>query len=282
MKAFAMRIRSSSMKVIAAITRAGIATKIRGGSTKAVATITRGSSTKAMAMIILGLIATASLIAIIIFGVRISHLASSASEETESSDITYKVEVADMSSEAVARLVPLVQAFAGDSFIVKGTTDLDPGTTTVTIPGIDIDLNANTDSQDSVEASGWAFTQWYTTPDNITSEAIMSDDSDNNIIFATTTPPEYKNPSEYMIEFAGEYYSIFALLGFDVSISSSITGNQLQTITAIQEGTVVEVRVWIDPDDTDQVNIALLKSTPEDISTAAADFATFAALLGGV
>ena len=44
---------------------------------------------------------------------------------------------------------------------------------------------------------------------------------------------------------------------------------------------MVEARVWIDPSDpTNQVNIAVLKSTPEDISIAGADLATFAALLG--
>ncbi len=285
MKVFLMRIRNGTRKAFAAINKNRIAVKVRGSSTTAINRITQGNAMKTITMIVLGLIATASLIMMIIFTVWISHLATSAFEETESSDVTYKVEVADMSPEAVARLVPLVQVFSGDSFIVKGTTDLDPGITTVNIPGIDIDLNENTDSQDSVEASGWAFTQWYTTPDNITSEAILSDNSDNNIIFTATRPNEYENPSEpsdYIIEFTGEYYSIFALLGFDVSISPpSITGNQLQVISAVQEGTVVEVRVWIDPGDTDQVNIALLKSTPEDISIAEADFDAFAALMGG-
>lgn len=280
MKAIAMRIRSSFMKVIATITRGRVATKIRGSSMKAIALITRGSSMKAIAMIILGLIAVASLAVMIIFGVRISHLASSIAEGTDSSDVTIKAEAVGISSPSVAWLMPLVQAFAGDSFVVQGTTDLPQGTTSVTMPRININLNENAESQASVEASGWTITQRYTTPDNITSEAILSDNSDNNIIFAATKPPVGQTPSDYVTDFAGQYSSMLDLLGFDISTSSSTSENQLQTVTAEQEDTMVEVRVWIDPGDTNQVNIAVLKSTPEDIR-AAADFATFAALLGG-
>jgi len=248
------------------------------------AKITRGGSMKAVAMIVLGLIATASLVVIIIFGVKISNLASSASEGIESSDINFRAEAAEMSSEEVASLMPVAQALAGDSFVVQGTTDLPSGTTAVTIPGIDINLNENTESRASVEASGWAFNQQYAAPDNITSEVILSDNSGNNIIFLATTPPEYETPStpsEYVVDFAGQYSSMLALLGFDVDTRSFITGNHLQTITATQEDAVVEVRAWIDPGDNEQVNIAVLKSTPQDIGIAAVDFATFAALLGG-
>jgi len=273
------------MKAFTRITQNRIAEKIRAGSKTTINRINQGNTVKVITMTVLGLIATASLIVMIIFAVRISHLASSAFEETESSDITYKVEAAGVSSEAVARLVPLVQAFSGDtSIVVQGTTDLDPGTTIVTIPGIDIDLNANTDSQHSVEISGWGFTQQYTTPDEVTSETVMSDNSDNSITFVATRPLEYdenpSDPTDYIVVYIEEYSSIFALLGFDVS--PAIIENQIYTIKAEQEGTVIEMRVWIDPDDTEQVNIALLKSTPEDKSIASEDFAIFAALLDRV
>ncbi|MFC1924177.1 hypothetical protein ACFLXA_02290 [Chloroflexota bacterium] len=284
MKAIAMRIRSGFMKAITAVTRGKTARRIRGGLVTAMATITRGGSMKAVAMIVLGLMATASLVVIIIFGVRISNLASSASGGIDSSDVTFRAEAADMSSEAVARLMPVAQALAGDSFVVQGTADLPPGTTAVTITGIDINLNENTESKASAEASGWAFTRQYTSPDNITSEAFLSDNSGNIIVFFATTPSEYKtpsDPSDFVVNFALQYSSMLALLGYDVGTSSSISGNYLQTITATQEDAVVEIRVWIDHGDASQVNIAVLKSTPEDISTAAADFANFAALLGG-
>ena len=248
---------------------------------KEITSINRGSSKKVIAMIILGLIAAASLAVIAIFGVRISHLASSISDGTDSSDVTIKAEAVGISSPSVAWLMPMAQAFTGDNFVVQGTTDLPPRTTTVSMPRINIDLNANASSQASAEASGWTFTQRYTTPDNITSEAILSDNSDNNIIFAATAPPGGQTPSDYVTNFVGQYASMLDLLGFEVSISSSAIGNQLHTLTAIQEDTVVEARVWIDPTDSNQVNIAVLKSTPQDISVASADFATFAALLGG-
>lgn len=273
MKAIAMSIRNSATKVIATITRGRMAT------------ITRGSTMRTVAIVILGLIAVVSLTIMVFFGVRIAHLTSSASGGTDSSDVTYKVEVAGMSSSSVASLMPLGQAFYGDSFIVRGTTDLLPGTVTVAIPGIKIDLNENMDSQDSVEASGWAITQSYTTPDNVTSEAILSDNSGSNIIFAATIPTEHEtpsDPSDYVIDYAEQYSNILTLLGFDISSTSSATGNNLQTISATQEDAVVEMRVWIDQSNNNKVNIAVLKSTPDDISISAADFATFAALLGGV
>jgi hypothetical protein len=237
---------------------------------------------KVIAMAVLGVIAAASIAVMAVFGVKVSPLASSISNGMDFSDVTVKVEAVGISSSSVASLMPLAQALAGDSFVVQGTTDLPPGTTTVTISRLNINLNANTQSQARAEASGWTFTQQYTTPDNNTSVAVLSDNSGNNLVFAATTPPAGQTPSDYVTNLARQYSDMLTLFGFDVSTSSSTTGNQLQTLTARQGDTVVEGRFWIDPSDpTNQVNIAVLKSTPEDISIAGADFTTFAALLGG-
>jgi hypothetical protein len=232
---------------------------------------------KRIVLAIICVIAAASIAVIAVLGVRISPLVSSISEGMDFEDVTLKAEAVDLpSSSAVASLMPLAQAFTGDSFVVSGTT-VPPIPSAVNIPGLNINLNANSQSRAAVERSGWTFTQQYTTPDETTSVAVLSDDSGNNSVFAITTSPEGQTPSEYIADLA----DMLRLFGFDVDTSSSTTGNQVQTVTATQGDTVLEAQAWVDPTDPTKVNIAALKSTEEARGIAEADFAAFVALRGG-
>lgn len=240
---------------------------------------------KRISLIVVLVITAASLTVIAVMAAKISPLITSISEQSDVSfdDLSIKAEASGISSSSIASLMPLAQAFAGESFAVQGTIDLPAGTTAVTLPGLDLNLMETAQAQAAVQASGWAITQKYTTPDSGTSVAVLTDDNDNNTVFAVTTPPAGQTPAEYIAAVTTDYSDMATLFGFDVTSSSVTTVGGLTTITATQGDTVLKAEAWVDPSNPTKVNIAALKTTADtmNLTQAEKDFAAFVALQGG-
>ncbi len=204
-------------------------------------------SPRAIALVVLILIATAS---VAIVGVRASQIYSLAVSSTDGFDVSEAdVKVTGEFPSAIT-FMPVVQAFAGASFGLEGTTSLPPQTASVSTAGFDFGLT------DSLLEEGWAFSQVY--EDENISTALIEDEEGNKVVVATT---EQDDPSQLLSDIEDQYSDILPLLGFEV-ISSAFEADSMELVFS-QENLTLEAQAWIALEEPDKLYVAVLTTTGE-------------------